>query len=359
MACIRRINSYFCPYHMDTNRSIFREISSARRNGLWLLLLVLMAACTSAGDRFQADVEDIDVGQVEIRRYGRTIFGLDPDRLQEELKRIQPEFPLFLNGDLDDPETIEKMYGFVTDELLIATNRDVQEAFRDLGWLEDELTGLFRHLNYYFPEQEIPVVYTYVSGFDYEFRTQYYNNNLILALDMYLGSDYPEYQKLGVPQYVLRKFQSSYISRDCALEIARSKINFRKTGNDLLDFMINEGKLLWFVKAMLPDIDEGVMFDYTPDQMAWARQHEGLVWAFLIENEALYSAEPDYRQKFILEGPFTAYFGNESPPRLGAWIGFGIVDHYMQRHGDVSLAELMQEYDAPKILKGSRYKPEL
>ena len=144
MACIRRINSYFCPYHMDMNRSIVREISNASRSGLRLLLLVLLAACTSAGDRFQADVEDIDVGQVEIRRYGRTIFGLDPDRLQEELKRIQPEFPLFLNGDLDDPETLEKMYGFVTDELLIATNRDVQEAFQDLGWLEDELTGLFR-----------------------------------------------------------------------------------------------------------------------------------------------------------------------------------------------------------------------
>ena len=136
-------------------------------------------------------------------------------------------------------------------------------------------------------------------------------------------------------------------------------INYRNQGNDLLDFMINKGKLLWFVKAMIPDLAEEVLFDYTPEQMAWAIQNEGLIWAFMIENEVLYSSEPDYKQKFILEGPFTSYFGQESPPRLGAYIGYKIVNHYMQRNGEVTLALLMQEYDAPKILKGSKYKPEL
>jgi hypothetical protein len=324
-----------------------------------VLLLFLIISCNSKSRRNRVDVSGTDIGQVSIKRYGKAIFSLDTSRLQEELKRIKPEFPLFLNGDLDDQETIEKMAGFVTDEQLIASNRDCQDAFRDLSWLQEGLTDLFRHLKHYYPEQNPPEVYTYVSGFDFEFRTQYYNENLIIALDMYMGPDYPPYQKLGVPQYVLHKFQPAYISRDCAMEIAKSKINFKKPGNDLLDFMINEGKLLWFVKAMVPSIDDGILFDYTPEQLEWAGQYEGLVWAFMIENEALYSAEPDFRQKFILEGPFTSYFGQDSPPRLGAYIGYRIVDHYMQRHGEVSLADLMQEYNAPMILKGSKYKPEL
>ena len=322
-------------------------------------LLMLVISCKREQNRNGVDVSGIDVGEVSIKRFGKTIFSLDTANLQRELKRIKPDYPLFLNGDLDDPETIDKMTGFVTDAQLIASNRDCQAVFSDLTWLEEELKDLFRHLKHYYPEQPTPMVYTYVSGFDFEFRTQYYNDNLIIALDMYLGPDYPPYQKLGVPQYVLRKFQSAYISRDCAMEIAKSKINFGKPGNDLLDFMINEGKLLWFVKAMVPSIDDGILFDYTPEQLEWAGQYEGLVWAFMIENEALYSAEPDFRQKFILEGPFTSYFGQDSPPRLGAYIGYRIVDRYMQRQGDVSLAELMQEYDAPMILKGSKYKPEL
>ena len=294
-------------------------------------------------------------------RFGRRyyIFSLDTANLREELKRIKPEFPVFLDGDLDDPETIARMRDFITDPQLIAANADCRRVFEDLSWLEKELTDAFAHYAYHLPGGEIPRVYTYVSGYDYEFRTQLYNNNLLIALDMYLGTDYPIYQQLGVPLYVTRQFQPGYIARDCMQQMGLSMINYQNQGNDLLDFMINKGKLLFFVQAMIPGLADEVLFDYTPEQMAWVNQNKGLVWAFMIENEVLYSAEPDYRQKFILEGPFTSYFGQESPPRLGAYIGFRIVDHYMQRNGDVTLEMMMQEYDAPKILKGSKYKPEL
>lgn len=347
---------------MQTFRNFDKSTLDMKHTGRFLtvLLALLMAASCGPGEsRQQVDVTNVEVGEVTIGRYGKTIFSLDTAQLQEELKRIRPEFRIFLDGDLDDPETLERMKGFITDEQLIQANRDVQQHFGDLGWLEEELTDLFRHLEYYFPGSETPRVYSYVSGFDYEFRTQYYNDNLLIALDMYLGADYPAYQKLGVPQYVIRRFAPRYISRDCAMEIGKSKINFRNVGNDLLDLMINEGKLLWFAKAMIPGLDDKVLFDYTPEQASWARQNEGLVWSFMIENEVLYSSEPQYIQKFILESPFTSYFGQESPPRLGAYTGYRIVDRYMQRNGGISLEALMNEYNSAEILKGSRYKPEL
>lgn len=320
--------------------------------------LLSMWGCRSGDTRHPADLSHVEVDPVTIKQYGKAIFTLDTADLATQLKILKPEFPLFLDGDLDDPGTIQKMADFITDPKLIKAFNDCRAVYPDLVWLEKELTEVFRHYRYYFPGQPVPEVYTYVSGFDFEFKVQFYNTNLLIALDMYLGSDYPAYQQLGVPQYVIRRFDRSYITRDCAYEIARSALMYRKLGNHLIDFMINEGKLLWFVSQLNPEIPETILFDYTPEQMDWVRQNEGLVWAFMIENEALYSSNPDYMQKLIMEGPFTSYFGNEAPPRLGAYIGYQIVDSYMQAQKEETLSDLMQEYDPRTILKFSKYKPD-
>lgn len=323
-----------------------------------LLILTIISGCGQEKNRTRVDVGNSNVGEVEIKRYGKTIFSIDTSILQQELKKIKPDYPLFLDGDLDDPETIKRMRDFITDKKLIGINADVNEQFADLAWLQKDLSGLINHYAYYFPEQKVPEVYTYVSGFDFEFRTQYYNDNLLIALDMYLGKDYPAYQKLGLPLYVIRQFQPEYILKDCAYEMGRSGLIYRKLGNHLIDFMINEGKLLWFVKAMIPEIDDGILLDYTVEQLEWVKNNEQMIWAFIIENEVLYSSEPDYVQKFIIDAPFTSYFGNESPPRLGAFIGYKIVDSYMQKNEQFELKNLMEEYDPRMILKLSKYKPD-
>jgi uncharacterized protein YjaZ len=57
------------------------------------------------------------------------------------------------------------------------------------------------------------------------------------------------------------------------------------------------------------------------------------------------------------DGPFTAEVTQDSPGRLGVWVGWRIVDSYMRNNKDVTLCELMNENDAQKILEQSYYKP--
>jgi uncharacterized protein YjaZ len=120
---------------------------------------------------------------------------------------------------------------------------------------------------------------------------------------------------------------------------------------------VNEGKLIYFANAMIPSINDTILLNFTAAQMDWALEAEGAVWAFLLENEMLYSKENQPMQKFILESPFTSYFGAESPPRLGWFIGWRIVMTYMNNNPNVELKELMNDYDAQKILQHSGYKP--
>ena len=140
-------------------------------------------------------------------------------------------------------------------------------------------------------------------------------------------------------------------------EIANNEIEYRNVGNDLLDKILNSGKLLWFIYAMMPEVPKTILMDYTNEQLMWTRDNESLVWAFLIENKMLYSTELQPEQKFILDSPFTSYFGDESPPRLGWWIGWQIVRSYMNKNSKINLNELMNNYDAQNILSKSGYKP--
>ncbi|MCB2222051.1 MAG: hypothetical protein KQI35_16830 [Bacteroidetes bacterium] len=323
------------------------------------VLIFFLAGCGSEHDRFHVNLSDTPEPEVHIKRYGEALFELDTTNLRAELEGLQPEFKVFLYGDLNNPVQLNRIRRFVQDTLLINVYKKCKEKYASLSNLEDGLTVAFHHLQYYFPEAPIPGVYTYVSGFDYEHPVQLYQDNLLIALDMYLGSDYPYYKNLGLPLYVLDRFEPDYIVRDCMDEIAGKLLNPAFDEDDLLSFMIHEGKRLWFIKAMQPDLEENILLNYSADQLAWAQQNEGLVWAFLIENQLLYSSEMTDIQKFVGETPFTSFFGKESPPRLGWFIGYRIVDRYMQKNSAISLEQLIREQEAQKILKASAYKPEL
>ncbi len=325
----------------------------------FLLLVLISASCSKHQSRFDVNPGNLDMNSITIHRYGRALFEINRDSLGEQLRQLQPEFEIFLGNDLDNPVNLQRIDAFISDTMLQNVYKDCMKKYPDLTSLQDQLYDAFRYYHYYFPDRPIPEVYTYISGFDYEHKVQFYDNKLLIALDMFLGKDYSRYKHLGLPAYVIDEFTKENLPSDCMLEIAKSFIDVRKTGDELIDRMILEGKLHWFIHAMIPGISDEILFDYNADQLEWIRKNEGLVWGFIVENEMLYGTDPLVRQKFLADNPFTSYFGQDSPPRLGTYIGYRMVNEYMERNRKVSLKQLMQTYDAAEILKGSRYKPKI
>lgn len=322
-----------------------------------VITLFACFSCQPAGNRLNVDTTNVDIEPVNIFRYEQKLFDIKSSDLISGLQKIQADYGVFLNGDLSDSLNLQPLLNYIEDTVLQNVNRDCQQVFPDLDKLEGKFTEALRHHKYYFPEAELPAIYTYISGFDYEHPAQIMDNNLLIALDMYLGEDYFRYKQLGLPAYMLHRFDEEYIVRDCMKELAKTTINYRNIGAALLDLMVNEGKIIWYTNAMMPAVNDTVLLNYTAYQMEWASNSEGAIWAFLLENEMLYTKDNESIKKFIYESPFTSYFGAESPPRLGWFIGWKIVSAYMQNNPDVELHALMNEYDAQKILKLSGYKP--
>jgi len=180
---------------------------------------------------------------------------------------------------------------------------------------------------------------------------------LLISLDMYLGKDFEPYGMSRIPQYRCMRATEDFLVRDIMLEVAsRIPVSY-KTENILLDQMVEKGKTLYFLDATLPHLHDTTMIAYTAQQLDWCHANERNLWAFIIENELLFSSDYEKTHKLIIDGPFTSFFPDGSPGRTGWWIGWQIVRRFMESNPKVSLPQLMEELTARQILDNSGYNP--
>lgn len=320
-------------------------------------IFIALFSCTSE-NRFDVDISTIPSPNIKIKRYAKTVFSIPKNEFVAKLPTYQKEFPLFLSGDLTDTNAILQLKSFFVDPHLIELNNLVQKDFPNLNDLETSFNQAFRYLKYYLPEVPIPKVYSYVSGLDFKFPVKYANENMLIALDMYLGENTKAYQISGFPKYRNHWSIKESIIVDAMAEMATGLLPKNDASNNLLQQMIYEGKKLYFVKSMIPQVSDTILFKFTQNQLKWITANEANVWSYMIENQLLYDNSKQMIRKFMNDGPFNDLFAKASPPRIGAYIGWKILNGYISESNS-DFRQMMLEDNAQKILKLSRYKPKL
>jgi len=324
-----------------------------------ICILVFPSCLSKRGRNLEVNLSKVKIEPVKIKRFEKALFKINPDNLENELKRLAGDFPFFLSANLDDTLNLIQMYDFITDTAVIKVYQESITRYPDLSGIENDLTQAFRYYRYYFPTGKLPTIYTYISNYsDLEFPIKYADSTLIIALDMYLGSDYKPYRELGLPLYRIRRLNKENIVNDCMHELANNQMVPPDESKTLLDEMIREGKILYFIDAMCPKASDEIKIGYTQPQLKWCYANESNVWSFMIENKLLYSSYNQAMSKFITDGPFTTDFSKESPAKIGSWIGWQIVRSYMNHNRKVMLPDLLSDLDAQKILTESKYRPE-
>ena len=321
--------------------------------------------CNHENPLSKVDVSKVEVVDVKIHRYEKALIKVNPKTIKEDLKALQPEYKFFLEGDLNDPNNLQQMKSFITDPLFNELYQDGIKIYPDLSDLEKQLTLAFKHIKYYFPKEKIPKVYSYISIFDFEEPIKYSSDSvLIIALDMYFGSKYKNYSQLmlpdgtvGIPSFKTFSYKKEFIVPDCMREIAKTKVDYNKSCKSFLEEMIYQGKILYFVDAMMPDAADTLKIEFSSKKLDWCKKSETNIWAFFIDKKLLFSTDQHKYSKFLNDGPFTSAFGKDSPARTGAWIGWQIIKKYMLNNPNISLQQMLDDYDAQRILSMSGYKP--
>jgi hypothetical protein len=96
---------------------------------------------------------------------------------------------------------------------------------------------------------------------------------------------------------------------------------------------------------------------WTKEQWDWCVRNEREIWHLVMDKRDLFKTESLVLTGYLNDGPFTSEVSQDAPGRLGIWLGWRIVESYMEHNESVSLQDLMAEGDAQKILELSFYKP--
>jgi len=309
-----------------------------------VLLVVLMVSCDKKS-KVEKAVEAIPVA-LKVDRFDQAFFEAKPS----ELANLKAEYPFFFPEGTPDAVWIDKMQN----KDWRALYAEVQKKFPDFNKQTTEIEDLFKHFKYYFPETVMPKIYTVIAEMDYHNKAIYADDKLIIALELYLGKSHQFYT---FPEYLKQNFEERQMMPDIVSSFAVRKIP-PPTEKTLLANMIYYGKELYMKDIMLPDYTDAEKMGYTPEQITWSQENESYIWRYFIEEDLLFSTDAKLENRFVNMAPFSKFYleiDNESPGRIGQWIGWQIVRSFMENN-EVSLQEMLK-MDAKQIFERSKYKP--
>ena len=324
----------------------------------FLIVSIILLSCTkSAGYKKKLDVDckNLEPQKVEIKEFNKDLFALDTTNFEEEYRALLSRYHEIL-FDEPDKDMIADLKEFVTDTFLIKINELVDETFPDIELLAEQVKGIYQHYKYYYPYWTTPPTFTYVAGTYYNRPNSVSGESVMIGLDFYLSNKGLVYDKIGFPRYLSRRMQPLSLTRDLAEEFFYYTYDNRINQKNVLAEMVEEGKKMYFIEAMNPMLPDSIILGYSRQQMDWAYDNEGAVWAAIIGNNMLYSNNLENKRMLFNDGPFTAAFGNDSPARLGDFIGLQLVRSFMSNN-DETLQNLMKMTDYQDVLQRSQYKP--
>ena len=110
---------------------------------------------------------------------------------------------------------------------------------------------------------------------------------------------------------------------------------------------------------IIPFKTDAEKIKYTPEQIEWVKSNEEYIWRYFVDKELLFSTDAKLPGRFINPAPFSKFYleqiDNESPGRVGRYIGWQIVRSYVEKN-DIDFVQLLNT-PAQTIFNKAKYKP--
>lgn len=333
------------------------------RKTVWALLCVLvLIGC--ADDPYEVDTSSVDY-HPEFLRLDRAVFDLPESPQSSDILALKDSFSTFADiyledimrvGPIDNPMTADLFDRFVSDPVWRKLQSVIERAHPSLDAEAGRIGEALRRYAVHFDADTLPQPVAYNSGFNIGIYPT--DQWLGVGLEWYSGSDHAIIDRLPpelFPQYKRDKMKPRYLVPNAVKGWLMVRFAEGVSEKDLLGQMVYYGKVMFITSALLPDVPDADLLNYTEDQMAWSRNNEFDVWKHFVENDLVFSKDGGQINKILGDGPFTPGMPPESPGGIGVWVGYQMVKAYMDRHPRLSLKELMAVEEDRAFLQ--TYKP--
>ena len=314
---------------------------------VFILLLLVMSCDHNESTNFELKVKRLD-----------TIYSANPNNTSYDdyaneygyFWDIYSQNVIFLPSESFSDSLIR----FQQEQDFVKPYQDVINQYQDFSFQHEKLSRAFYQYNLAFPNKLIPTIVTFFGGFNYIAIVT--DSTLGIGLEMFLGNN-NYYSNLihKFPKYMHHQFHPEYLTSVAINGWLESE--FPVTFDSFLFQMIHFGKIKYALNEFLVDAPPHVTMGFTDAQMEWCKNSEFSIWKFLIEQGLLYSKDQFLIRKYMNPAPYSKGMPRESPGQVAVWIGWNIVDEFMQNNSEVTISELFQIKDAQYILNQSKYKP--
>ncbi len=332
------------------------------RNRFFYLITIIAFLISCSRNPLKVDVSKVDF-QVEILRVDQ-IFKAQNDlqsvaKVNNELSLKSEELYPYYTAEMlqvgapNQDSTPVFLMRFISDSIMKIVQQGIDTEFGDFSSYENGIVEMFKHLKYHIPNAIMPEkIMTYNSTFTNGVLST--SNAIGLGLEMYLGGDNEIVQQIPFPEYFKKKMDVDFLLADISESWLTANVIEDQSDESFLSNLIYYGKLYYLIKSMLPDSEDHKILRYTADEEKWAEENEYDVWQHIVEQNWVYSSEMKLQMRYFRPAPTTVGIEG-SPAKLGQFIGWKIVNAYMENYPEVTVKELVAERNFTKILKS--YKP--
>ena len=332
------------------------------RERIAALILVVYVVSACSNDKLDVDISGIDYHLTFERFEKELVAGKTPQELDETNKNLIAEggelyefyvYDMLRMGSVYHDSIAYLLRTFVEDSMMQMVNQDITTEFSDFAQLEEEMTNSFKHLKYHLPSAPLPnKIITYNGTFVFGVIST--DSIIGIGLEMYLGPENRIVKEIRFPLYMKDKMHRDYLSIDVAQSWLMTNVVGEQRGETFLSSMIYFGKLRYLIEAMLPKVGKELILRYTQEEYDYAIASEYNVWQYLVDMEWIYTTDMKVKLRFFEEAPTTVGI-DQSPGRMGQFMGWQMVRQYMNENPGITVEELINEENETKILKA--YKP--
>ncbi|MDX2191274.1 MAG: hypothetical protein SFY32_15585 [Bacteroidota bacterium] len=329
---------------------------------LFLSTILIITSCNTEKEKSPSGLSTESVEKikndfpVEVIRLEKEMWE---NRSEQGIKTLLAKYPVFANkfirvNEYPNPEMLMKGMSQMMNHPSIDTVYQItQKVFGDFETQKTQLQIAGSNIRSFDSKFNMPPVYTFITGFGKDMMVT--DSIIAVSLEFFLAEKCK--YKPDFPVYIARRYRPEYVAPYIISMISTKYIRTDILDNSLVSEMIFYGKMYYFLDKMLPGTPDTIITGFRKIDMEEVTKNEDVIWAHLLENNALYETKNEITIKYIGERPNVPEIGTKCPGRIGRWLGWQIVKKYMENNDKITIQQLLAEKDAKKIFIASKYKP--
>lgn len=181
---------------------------------------------------------------------------------------------------------------------------------------------------------------------------------MFIALNHYLGADYEGYNNSVWPAYMRGEKTPQNLPYDLveALIALQYPYNGGENGT-VLSRLLYEGAIIEAKMRLVPNASEAAALGYTDSQLDWFTHNIKDLWHTMVARKMLYDTSTDVASRLVDRAPATSILAPYVPPRAGRYVGYVIINAYLDKYPDKPLAALFDPefYNSELVLVESNF----